>query len=137
VAVLDGGWWPRSWDPLAELPGFVLALGQRYGAIRELMLNRIVWAGGFRRLVMTGRTIRMGWFPGLDRALAIATTQSGDQLDLLVVPPGVPADTANNAMTIAADPRNAVRAPALLAGRAAVAGGRSLPDSAGRPALSA
>ena len=20
-AVLDGGWWPRSWDPVAELPG--------------------------------------------------------------------------------------------------------------------
>src|SRR5439155_8077665 len=22
-AVLDGGWWPRSWDPVAELPGLI------------------------------------------------------------------------------------------------------------------
>ena len=30
-AVLDGGWWPRSADPVAELPGLVLVLGERYG----------------------------------------------------------------------------------------------------------
>jgi hypothetical protein len=42
-AVLDGGWWPRSWDPAAEIPGLVLALGDRYGPIRNLMLNSGAW----------------------------------------------------------------------------------------------
>ena len=30
-AVLDGGWWPRSGDPVAEIPGLVLALAARFG----------------------------------------------------------------------------------------------------------
>src|SRR3954454_1913611 len=38
-AVLDGGWWPRSWDPVDELPGLVLALADRYGRIWQVMLN--------------------------------------------------------------------------------------------------
>src|SRR6266702_4835624 len=27
--LLDGGWWPRSADPAAELPGLILALDER------------------------------------------------------------------------------------------------------------
>ena len=29
--LLDGGWWPRSADPAAELPGLILALDGRHG----------------------------------------------------------------------------------------------------------
>ena len=29
--LLDGGWWPRSADPAAELPGLILALDERHG----------------------------------------------------------------------------------------------------------
>src|SRR5947199_221334 len=38
-AVLDGGWWPRSWDPVTELPGLILALDARFGPIRQVLLN--------------------------------------------------------------------------------------------------
>ncbi|MFC5006732.1 DUF5994 family protein [Dactylosporangium cerinum] len=38
-AVLDGGWWPRSRNSVAEVPGSILALDERYGPIRQLMLN--------------------------------------------------------------------------------------------------
>jgi hypothetical protein len=114
-AVLDGGWWPRSWDPVAELPGLVLALAARYGRIRYVMLNSVTWDSRFRKLAVGAAVIRMGWFVSLDPALLIATTDRGDQLDLLVVPPQTAASTAERAMTMAADPTNIMRAPDILA----------------------
>jgi hypothetical protein len=114
-AVLDGGWWPRSWDPVAELPGLVLALADRYGRIRLVMLNSAAWDSRFRRLAAGTGVVRMGWFATLDSALLIATTDRGDQLDLLVVPPRTAAAAAERAMTTAADPTNVMRAPDILA----------------------
>lgn len=114
-AVLDGGWWPRSWDPVAELPGLVLALSDRYGQVRRLMLSSAVWGGRFRRLAVGTAVIRTGWFASLDPALLIATTDTGDQIDLLVVPPSTAAGTANQAMAAAADPADTRRAPDILA----------------------
>ncbi|MDW5325115.1 DUF5994 family protein [Plantactinospora sp. KLBMP9567] len=114
-AVLDGGWWPRSWDPVAELPGLVLALSGRYGRIRNVVLNSSAWDVRFRRLAAGDDVVRVGWFSSLDAALLIATTDRGDQLDLLVVPPGSTAAAAERAMATAADPTNTMRAPAILA----------------------
>jgi Family of unknown function (DUF5994) len=118
-AVLDGGWWPRSSDPVAELPGLVVALSDRYGPIRYVMLNSRAWDSRFRRLAVGAGVVRMGWFASLDPALAIATTERGDQLDLLVVPPPTPEAVARNAMAQAADPANILRAPDVLAAVAA------------------
>ncbi|HEU4421086.1 MAG TPA: DUF5994 family protein [Pilimelia sp.] len=113
-AVLDGGWWPRSSDPIAELPGLVLTLGDRYGPIRHVILNSNAWDSRFRRLAVGGRAVRMGWFTSLDPALATATDR-GDQLDLLVVPPRTAEAAARDAMARAADPANTMRAPDILA----------------------
>jgi hypothetical protein len=114
-AVLDGGWWPRSSDPITELPGLVLALSDRFGPIRHVMLNSSEWDSRFRRLTVGPRVVRMAWFASLDPALAIATTDSGDQLDLLVVPPHTAEAAARAAMALAADPTNTMRAPDILA----------------------
>lgn len=114
-AILDGGWWPRSADPVAEVPGLVLALGERFGSIRRLMLNRDAWDSHPRRLAVGGRVIRLGWFASVDPALAVATTERDQQLDLLVVPVHTPEPTARTAMALAADPTNTMRAPDILA----------------------
>ncbi len=127
-AVLDGGWWPRSWDPVAELPGLVLALADHYGPIRQLTLTGTAWDSRFRRLAVGAGVVRMGWFTTMDRALLIATTERGDQIDLLVVPPETTATAAEQAMATAADPTNVLRAPAILTLRAA-AGNEGGPDS--------
>jgi Family of unknown function (DUF5994) len=113
-AVLDGGWWPRSADPVAELPGLVLALGERYGPIRQIMLNRTVWDSHPGRLAVGSRVVRLGWFASVDAALVIATTERGTQLDLLVVAPGTAEDAALTAMARAADPADTTRAPDVL-----------------------
>lgn len=113
-AVLDGGWWPRSWDAVAELPGVVLALSARYGTIRQLMLNNVVWTGHFKRLPVGDGVVRAGWFANIDPAMLIATTYDGDQIDLLVVPPSTATGPAESAMARAADPANRMRANAVL-----------------------
>src|SRR6185437_2285233 len=42
--LLDGGWWPRSADPAAELPGLILALNERHGRITtRVMLGTAGW----------------------------------------------------------------------------------------------
>jgi hypothetical protein len=112
--VLDGGWWPRSSDPVAELPGLILALSDRYGPIRSLLLNSDAWDSRFRRLAVGADVVRAGWFASVDAALLIAITERGDQLDILVVPPSASTATAERAMTTAADPTNMLRAPAIL-----------------------
>jgi Family of unknown function (DUF5994) len=114
-AVLDGGWWPRSWDPVAELPGLILDLDASVGPIRHVLLNSDAWERRFRRLAVGSRVVRMGWFTSLDPALLIATTERGDQIDLLVVPPGTARATARAAMARAADPADTTHAPAILA----------------------
>ena len=114
-AALDGGWWPRSFDPVAELPGLILALCERYGPIRQVMLNSDAWDGRFGRLAVGALVVRMGWYASLDPALAIATTAQRDQIDLLVVPPSTPEAAARAAMARAADPANTTGAPDILA----------------------
>jgi hypothetical protein len=115
-AVLDGGWWPRSGDPVAEIPGLVLALDERYGPVRRLMLSSRAWDSRPSRLAVGSRVIRLGWFVNVDPALAIATTERDGQIDLLVVPPGTAEGTARAAMARAADPADTTRAPDILVG---------------------
>ncbi|MEV4756375.1 DUF5994 family protein [Micromonospora sp. NPDC049559] len=130
-AVLDGGWWPRSWDPTAELPGLVLTLSGRYGRIRNLVLNSGAWSSRFRRLVVGTGVVRVGWFHSIDIALLVATTERGDQIDLLVVPPTTAATTAENAMRAAADPADKHHASHVLAAAIAATEGGEDPAAPG------
>jgi hypothetical protein len=114
-AVLDGGWWPRSWDPAAELPGLLLALAERHGRIRHVMLNIRAWDSRLRRLTVGPDVVRLGWFDTLDPAVLVATTGTDLQVDLLVVPPATPSAAAEWAMATAADPANLRRATDILA----------------------
>ncbi|MFJ6164234.1 DUF5994 family protein [Micromonospora orduensis] len=113
--VLDGGWWPRSWDAAAELPGLVLALVERHGRIRHLMLNIRAWDSQPHRMTVGRDVVRIGWFDTLDPAVLVANTVRDVQVDLLVVPPTAPAEAAEWAMATAADPSNRRRAPDILA----------------------
>src|SRR5689334_10188387 len=112
--VLDGGWWPRSWDAEAELPGLVRALSERHGRIRHVLLNGPTWTSHVRRLSIADRVVRVGWFAGMSAALVVAITDTDDQIDLLVVPPSFDQAEAAQAMTKAADPANVAHAPEIL-----------------------
>jgi hypothetical protein len=118
--LLDGGWWPRSDDPAAELPGLILALDERYGPITRIMLRMADWdLSRPRRLRFDGpagsRVVRLGWFATMPAGLLTATCTSGQRTDLLTVPPHTGEHDARAAMEQAAQAGNRSHTPALLA----------------------
>ncbi len=117
--LLDGGWWPRSADPAAELPGLIKAIDQRHGPVTHVMLGRAGWdASRPRRLRLDdpagGRTVRLGWFQTMPAGLLTATARAG-RTDLLTIPPNTSEPAAWAAMDQAAQPGNRTHTPDLLA----------------------
>jgi len=116
---LDGGWWPRSADPAAELPGLILALEERHGPVTKIMLGSADWdASRPRWLRVEGpagsRAVRLGWYETMPAGLLTATATAG-RTDLLTVPPHTSEPAARAAMEQAAQASNRTHAPALLA----------------------
>ena len=119
-ALLDGGWWPRSANPAAELPGLILALDKRRGPVSRIMLGMADWDSSRpRRLRIDGpagrRVVRLGWFATMPAGLLTATSTRGQRTDLLIVPPDTSEQAAQAAMEQAAQAGNRSRTPALLA----------------------
>jgi hypothetical protein len=119
-APLDGGWWPRSADPAAELPGLILDLDKLHGRITRVLLGTAGWdASRPRRLRVDGpagrRVLRLGWFATMPAGLLTAIYADGHRTDLLIVPPDTSEQAAQAAMEQAAQAGNRSRTPALLA----------------------
>ena len=112
---LDGGWWPRSPDPEAELPDLMRGLESVLGVITRVAVNPDAWDSAPRELAIDGRRVRVGWFRGMNTHTVGVTSASRDRFVLLVVPPEAPAAAAANAMAMAADPANSARPADLLA----------------------
>ena len=125
-APLDGGWWPRSADPAAELPGLILALDEERGRITRVMLGAADWdASRPRRVQVDGpagsRVVRLGWFATMPAGLLTAISASG-RTDLVTVPPNTSEQDAAAAIEHAAQAGNRDNAPAILAAISAAAG---------------
>lgn len=113
--LLDGGWWPRSTDPVAELPGLVLAIDGLRGPVTRLVLSFHGWDSQPRRLRVADRVLRLGYFSSQPASLLTALCGNGDRVDLLVVAPGTEPGTADAAMLLAATSGNLVHAQHILA----------------------
>jgi hypothetical protein len=111
---LDGGWWPRSTDPVAELPGLVLAIDALRGPVTRLVLAADGWDEHPHRLEVAGRVLRLGYFTSQPTALLTALCDNGDRVDLLIVPPNTEAGIADAAMVLAATTSNLVHAEHLV-----------------------
>ena len=121
---LDGAWWPRSADPVAELPGLILAL-QDHGPIDDqrpithVLLRVDDWDGRPRRLRIDGpadtRVVRLSWFGSLPSGLLTAIHADGRRVDLLTVPAATSRDEAEASMELASHPHNFLHIPDLLA----------------------
>lgn len=125
-ALLDGGWWPRSADPAAELPGLILNLDERHGRITRVMLGTAGWdASRPRRLQVDGpagsRVVRLGWFATMPAGLLTAISASYERTDLVTIPPHTSEQDARAAMEQAVQAGNRDQAPAILAALRAAA----------------
>lgn len=112
--LLDGGWWPRSTDPVAELPGLILAIDALRGPVTRLVLAADGWDEHPRRLGVAGRVLRLGYFSSQPAALLTALCDNGDRVDLLVVAPDTEPGQADAAMALAATTGNLIPAWHLL-----------------------
>jgi len=117
TTVLDGGWWPRSTNAVAELPGLVEALAGLRGEITHVLLNAAEWDLPHPRRAAAGRRqVRLGWYASQPAGLVTVMSESGrDRFDLLVVPPVTSRASADTALTAAADPADKRHTPELLA----------------------
>src|SRR4029453_5157062 len=111
---LDGGWWPRSTHPRAELPGLVLAIDHLRGPVRQLILNAQGWDSHPHRLGMAGRGIRPGHLASQPATLLTAMCDGGGRGGPLVIPPDPARPIAEMARQIAAATDNALPAQDVL-----------------------
>jgi Family of unknown function (DUF5994) len=113
---VDGGWWPRSRNAPAELPGLIAALDARPGVrVQRLAVHRDEWDDIPRQLTDNGHFVRIDWFTTIPRHTVSVTTSGGrEPIALLVVPPGTPAETARAAMNTAATSPGTAQAADIL-----------------------
>jgi hypothetical protein len=118
-APLDGGWWPRSDDPAAELPGLILDLDKLHGRITRVLLGTAGWnASRPSRLRVDGaggRVVRLGWFASMPAGLLTAISAGDQRTDLVTIPPQTSERDAVAAMEQAARAGNREHAPVILA----------------------
>jgi Family of unknown function (DUF5994) len=117
---LDGAWWPRSKNPVVELPALINGLAEQVGPITRVALNVTAWDSNPKRIVVGGRTVRLGWFTVLDPDTVSLTRSRGEHIDLLVVPPESGSFFAVTAMAMAADSQNMARPAAILVASQAI-----------------
>ncbi|MEU3185056.1 DUF5994 family protein [Streptomyces sp. NPDC006923] len=116
AGALDGAWWPYSRDLARELPALAAAMDGPWGRLTRVLVNPAHWPVVPRRIQLPGRPLHIGWFAAeQDPDMIILRSYSVGRWDLLVIPPGTPADTAARLMTAAAAPDNRLAASALLA----------------------
>jgi Family of unknown function (DUF5994) len=113
--ILDGGWWPRSRDPDAELPSLIAGLKSSLGVITRVALNLDAWDSAPRQVVIDGRRVHVGWFRAMNAHTIGVTRAFRDRFVLLVVPPEATAMAAATAMAMAADATNSSRPADILA----------------------
>jgi hypothetical protein len=126
TGAVDGGWWPRSRDPDAELPGLIAGLDASLGPITRVALNLDAWDSAPRRVAVDGRRVRVGWFRQMDAHTVGLTRAAQDRVVLLVVPPQATTAAAQIAMAMAADPANSA-GPADILAAAGLGGQGSAP----------
>ncbi|GCB47522.1 DUF5994 family protein [Streptomyces sp. NL15-2K] len=104
---IDGAWWPRSYDLLAELPQLLAGLPLAWGHISSVTVNGATWSATPGRMLVFNQVVR------LRRALAASAPHTVVLLapgrgrwDLLVVPPDTTGEAAEPLMAAAADDGN-------------------------------
>jgi hypothetical protein len=114
-ALIDGAWWPRSRDLVAELPALVAVLDPLWGRITHVTVNPTFWPVIPRRVPVHGHVVKVGWFRAeQDPHKLLLFSYTVGRWDLLVIPPGTGAVTAARLMTTATDPSWSLTASGLI-----------------------
>src|SRR5580704_14221731 len=98
-AGINGGWWPRSTDASAELPGLLRELSRQTGRVTRVALQADAFSNIPRLLTVGDRRVRVAWFRYMNARTVILTMADGrDDLVLLIVPPQAEPSAAAEAL---------------------------------------
>ncbi|WP_280383516.1 DUF5994 family protein [Nocardia wallacei] len=112
---VDGAWWPHGDDLVAELPDLLAVLTARLGPIDRVIYHLDTWAPAPGKAAIEGRRVHLDGYRYRPAHTIDVVPLRGTALALLIIPPHTTRDSAEAAMTAAADPHNASTAASLLA----------------------
>jgi hypothetical protein len=114
-ARFDGAWWPRTDDLGDQAVELAEAVGGAWHArVARINYNPVLWTATPRRIRREGTPLRMGWFPSPEPQELTLLLLDGRRVELLVVPPGAPADQAERAMSRAVEAGSDLHASEIL-----------------------
>ncbi|MFB9536764.1 MULTISPECIES: DUF5994 family protein [Streptomyces] len=100
---IDGAWWPRSYDLLAELPSLLAGLPCAWGHITSVTVNGATWSAVPGRMLVSNQVVRLGRTVAASAPHTIVLLAPGrGRWDLLVVPPDTTEEAAEPLMAGAA-----------------------------------
>lgn len=114
MGMIDGGWWPRSRDSLAEFPAMIAGIQWRLGRPDRVAYNSDAWTEAPRHMVVDGHAVRLEGFRSLDEHTVLVSGHDVHRMTLLVIPPESAGRTAVEALARAADPANTEQATEIL-----------------------
>ncbi|MCX5420592.1 DUF5994 family protein [Streptomyces sp. NBC_00078] len=101
---IDGAWWPRSYDLLAELPRLLAGLPRAWGHITSVTVNGTTWPSMPGRMLVSNQVVQLHSSLTASAAHTIVLLAPGrGRWDLLVVPPDTTEESAEPLMAAAAD----------------------------------
>jgi hypothetical protein len=116
-STLDGAWWPRSRDLLAELPLLVEVLAMRLGYITRVTYVVTEWDEAPRRLEIAGHVVRLHGLRAGPEHLVTVTGPEPHRVSLLTIPPGASEVAGHDALIAASRRDNGDRPEEILAAR--------------------
>ncbi|MGC5034276.1 DUF5994 family protein [Streptomyces sp. DT190] len=99
---LDGVWWPRSYDLLAELPQLLAGLPRAWGHIAGVTVNGAAWSAAPGRMLVCNKVVRLRRAAARHAPDTVVLLAPGHgRWDLLVVPPETAEEDAEPLMATA------------------------------------
>jgi hypothetical protein len=114
MGMIDGAWWPRSREPLAEFPAMIAGIERRLGRPDRVAFNVNAWAEAPGRIVVDDEVVRLEGFRSLDERTVLVSGYGWHRMVLLVIPPEADEHAAAAALARAAAPDNIEEAAQIL-----------------------
>ncbi len=95
---IDGAWWPRSTNLVAELPALLSTLAERLGHVVMVGYLRNGWTNTPPEIDVAGQTIELLGFDSAEPASVILIGNGGHHLTLRVIAPGTSEQDARQAL---------------------------------------
>lgn len=113
---IDAAWWPRSRDLTAELPPLLDVLWTGAREITRIAYPLAAWDAAPRRMLIEGRSVRLGGFATSDPLTVRLSGLSGqERIDILVIPPDTDPAIAQRALLLASQADDPYRAEEIVA----------------------